>query len=428
MHLCSNHLRTGRGVGLRTYALAAGTAALLSAVVVSSAQAAAVTPPLGSAVNYAAVAATTITSTGQTVVTGDLGVSPGSAVVGFPPGIVNGTIHAGDAPALTARNDANTAYNQAANEPCDVTLSNPDLGGVTLLPGVICFTSTAVGLTGTVTLDANGNPNAAWVIKTGSTLTTASNSAVKLIGGLNPCNNNNITWAVGSSATLGSATSFIGNILASASISVKTGATSTGSLYAHTGAVTMEANRISTCGGAGGLAGPALSTTPSGSVGVGGNISDSATVIGGSAPTGSVTFTLYGPGDDGCTGTPVATLANRPLVDGTATSGDVVAATRGTYNWVAVYSGDSVNAGATSPCGSEQVTVGPTMTGRAYGLAAAATALGLPIVNVAPTPDTGNVSTQSSSSTTTPCWATLSGLVGAHALCANVTTNATTGT
>jgi hypothetical protein len=428
MHLRSNHPRTGRGVGLRTYALATGTAALLSAVVVSSAQAAAVTPPLGSAVNYAAVAATTITSTGPTVITGDLGVSPGSAVTGFPPGIVNGTIHAGDAPALTARADAHTAYTQASNEPCDVTLSNPDLGGVTLLPGVICFTSSAVGLTGTVTLDANGNPNAAWVIKTGSTLVTASNAAVKLIGGLNPCNNNNITWAIGSSATLGSATSFIGNILASASISVKTGATSTGSLYAHTGAVTMEANRISTCGGAGGLAGPALSTTPSGPVAVGGNISDSATVIGGAAPTGNVTFTLYGPGDATCTGTPVAVLPNRPLTGGTATSGNVVAATRGTYNWVAVYSGDGTNAGATSPCGSEQVIVGPRMTGRAYGLTATATALGLPLLNVAPTPDTGNVSTNASSSTTTPCRASLPGAVSANVLCANVTTDATTST
>jgi Ice-binding-like len=299
---------------------------------------------------------------------------------------------------------------------------------VTLSPGVICFTGTAVGLTGTVTLDAGGNPNAAWVIKTGSTLITASNSAVRLIGGATPCNNNNITWAVGSSATLGSATSFIGNILASASISAKTGATSTGSLYAYTGAVTMEANRISTCGGAGGLAGPALSTTPSGPVAVGGNISDSATVIGGAAPTGSVTFSLYGPGDDGCTGMPVATRALRPLVGGTATSGDVVAATPGTYNWVAVYSGDETNDGATSPCGSEQVTVGPTITGRAYGLTATATALGLPLVNVAPTPDTGNVSTNVSSSTTTPCRASLPGAVSANVLCANVTTDASTGT
>lgn len=359
--------------------------------------------------------------------TGDLGVFPGTAVVGFPPGTVNGAIHAGDAVADQAAQDAETAYNQAAGEPCDFTLSDPDLGGETLLPGVYCFTVSQVGLTGTLTLNANGDPNAAWVFKTGSTLTTASNSAVVLIGGASPCNNNNVTWQVGSSATLGSATSFVGNILASAPVTLNTGATSTGSLYGNTGAVTLDANRVSTCGGAGGLAGPALSTTPSGPVPVGGNISDSATVIGGSAPTGSVEFKLYGPGNDTCTGAPVATRTGT-LSGGTAVSGNVVAATRGTYNWVAVYSGDTANATATSPCGSETVLVGPTMTGRAYGLTAQATPLGLPLVNVIPTPDTGAVSTMASSSTTTPCRAALPGLVAAHVLCANVTTNSTTGT
>ena len=111
MHLRSNHPRTGRGAGLRTYALAAGTAALLSAVVVSSAQAAAVTPPLGSAAGFAAVAATTITNTGPTVVTGDIGVSPGTAIVGFPPGTITGTKYTGnDGPAVSAAADAETAY------------------------------------------------------------------------------------------------------------------------------------------------------------------------------------------------------------------------------------------------------------------------------------------------------------------------------
>ena len=430
MHLRSNHPRTGRGVRLRSYALAAASAALLSAVVVSSAQAVAVTPPLGTAADFAAVAATTITNTGPTVVDGDIGVSPGTAIVGFPPGTLNGTQYTGnDGPAVSAAADAETAYDMAAGQDCDFTRSDPDLGGDTLPPGVYCFTSTIVGLTGTLTLDAQGNQNAAWIFKTGSTLTTASNSAVVLINGATPCNNNNITWQVGSSATLGSATSFVGNILASASVTLNIGATTTGSLYANTGAVTMDSNSISTCGAAaGGGARPALSTTPSGSVPVGGNISDSATVIGGSAPTGDVTFTLYGPGDDTCT-TPIETLANRPLVGATATSGNVVAATPGTYNWVAVYNGDANNAPATSPCGSEKVVVtSQVLTGRAYGLTATATLLGLPLVNVAPTPDTGFVATPESSTTTTPCRATLPGAVSAHVLCANVTTNATTAT
>jgi len=418
-----------RGIGtpkLRTLVVALLFSPLLFA---SSAAAVATTPPLGTAANYAAVAATTITNTGPTVVTGDLGVSPGTAVVGFPPGTVNGTIHAADGPAATAAADVLTAYNQAFGESCDFTLSNPDLGGMTLLPGVYCFTGPAVGLTGTLTLDANGDSNAAWLFKTGTTLTTASNSAVVLIGGATPCNNNNITWQVGSSATLGSATSFVGNILASASVTLNTGAVSTGSLYGHTGAVTMDTNNVSTCasaGGPGGHAGPSITTTPSGSVPAGGNISDSATVIGGASPTGDVTFKLFGPGDSNCA-TPIATRTGT-LSGATATSGNVTAGAAGTYNWVATYNGDAHNSPVTSPCGSEQVVVtSQRLTGRAYGLTATATLAGIPLINIAPTPDTGAISTTSSSTTSTPCRATLSvGLllnsVRAHALCANVTT------
>jgi hypothetical protein len=337
-------------------------------------------------------------------------VSPGTAVVGFPPGIVNGTIHAGDGPAATAAADVLTAYNFAAGQPCDFTLSDPDLGGETLLPGVYCFTSTTVGLTGILTLDAQNDPNAAWLFKTGSTLITASNSAVVLINGETPCNNNNVTRQVGSSATLGSATSFVGNILASASVTLNSGAVSSGSLYGHTGAVTMDTNRVSTCAGTGdpadpgGPAGPAISTTPSGSVPVGGNISDSATVIGGASPTGKVVFELFGPGDSSCS-TPIAT-SEGTLTDGSASSGDVVAKTAGTYNWVATYSGDANNSRAVSHCGSEQVQVtAQVLTGRAYGLKArTATVLGIPLFILAPTPDTGPVSTTSSSTTTTHAW------------------------
>jgi hypothetical protein len=111
------------------------------------------------------------------------------------------------------------------------------------------------------------------------------------------------------------------------------------------------------------------------------------------------------------------------LVNQTASSGNVTAGAAGTYNWVAVYNGDANNASVTSPCGSEKVVVtSQRLTGRAYGLTATATLLGIPLVNVVPTPDTGFISTTSSSSTSTPCVATLSGLVGAHVLCANVTT------
>ncbi|HEU0315694.1 MAG TPA: ice-binding family protein [Solirubrobacteraceae bacterium] len=400
----------------------------VAAIAAPAAQAVATSPPLGSAANFAVVAATTVTSTGPTTVTGDLGVWPGTAVVGFPPGIVHGTIHANDGPAMAAAADVLTAYNSAAGEPCDFTLSNPDLGGATLIPGVYCFTSTAVGLTGTLTLDAQGNPNAAWLFKTGSTLTTASNSAVVLKGGATPCNNNNITWQVGSSATLGTRTSFVGNILASASVTLDSGASSTGSLYAHTGAVTMDTNTVSTCAGAGGKAGPTVDTTPSGAVPVGGTVSDTATVIGGAAPTGSVRFDLFGPSDPTCSSAPIATRTGT-LTGSSAASGGITVAAPGTYRWVATYSGDANNAAATSPCGSETVEVSAQiLTGRAYGLTANVTdVFHHTLVNVAPTPDTGFISTPSSSTTTTPCVTTLSGLVGADVLCANVTTVASPG-
>jgi len=416
----THHRPVSRGVAVAVASLA------LSALAAPAAQAAATTPPLGTAAGFAAVAATTITNTGPTVVNGDLGVYPGTAVVGFPPGTVNGTIYAGVAPADVAAADAETAYDAAAGQPCDFTLSDPDLGGDTLAPGVYCFTVSEVHLTGTLTLNAGGDPNAAWIFKTGSSLVTASNSAVVLIGGATPCNNDNITWQVGSSATLGSSTSFLGNILASASVTLNSGAVTTGGLYGNTGAVTMDTNTVSRCASTGGLAGPSITTTPSGSVPPGGSISDSATVIGGASPTGSVAFELFGPGDVTCT-TPIATRAGA-LVAGSAVSGDVTATLAGTYRWVATYSGDAHNSPAVSHCGSETVLVtSTTLTGRAYGLTATATVLGIPLVNVTPRPDTGHVSTLSSTTTSTPCIASVPGAVSAHVVCANVTTDAPAG-
>lgn len=167
---------------------------------------------------------------------------------------------------------------------------------------------------------------------------------------------------------------------------------------------------------------PSIATTPSGSVPAGGNVADSATLTGGFSPGGSVDFTLYAPGDTTCK-TPIATRTGT-LTGGTASSGSVTVGAGGTYNWVAAYGGDANNNSVTSPCGSEPVTVtAQRLTGRAYGLSANATAvLGTVLVNVQPTPDTGFISTTSSSTTSTPCVATLSGLVSADVLCANVTT------
>jgi len=204
---------------------------------------AATAPSLGTAQNFAVLGAT-VTNTGPTMISGgNLGVSPGLAITGFPPGIVNppGTIHAGDAVALQAQSDATIAYNNLAGQPCTSDLTGQDLGGLTLIPGVYCFSSSAQ-LTGTLTLDAQGNAGAVFIFKVGSTLTTASNSAVRVINGGSVCN---VYWQIGSSATLGTNTAFAGNVLASASITLNTSAMLSGRAHARTGAVTLDTNTIS---------------------------------------------------------------------------------------------------------------------------------------------------------------------------------------
>lgn len=227
----------------------ATTAALLVSTIVLSPVAAATAVGLGTAGQFAVLAGSTVTNTGPSVITGDVGVSPGTAVTGFPPGIVSGTIHAADAVALQAKSDLTIAYNNLAGQPCDVTLTDQDLGGLTLTAGVYCF-STSAQLTGTLTLDAEGDPNAVFIFQVGSTLTTASGSSVALINGAQACN---VFFQIGSSATLGTATEFVGNILARTSITLNTGATLQGRALARSGAVTLDSNVITraTCGDAG---------------------------------------------------------------------------------------------------------------------------------------------------------------------------------
>jgi hypothetical protein len=223
----------------------AACAALLAVAFPGTGQASparATAPTLGTAGSFAVLAGSTVTNTGPTGVSGNLGVAPGSAVTGFPPGIVaGGTIHAGDAVALQAQSDTTTAYNNLAGQSCNFNLTGQDLGGKTLIPGTYCF-STSAQLTGTLTLNGQGNPNAVFVFQIGSTLTTASNASVNLINGAQACN---VFWQVGSSATLGTTTHFAGSILAHVSETLNTGATVAGRALAQTGAVTLDTNQLS---------------------------------------------------------------------------------------------------------------------------------------------------------------------------------------
>lgn len=196
---------------------------------------------LGSATSFAVLGGSTVTNTGPSVIAGDLGVSPGTSVTGFPPGIVSpGAIHAADAVALQAQTDLTLAYNTAAGLPCGVDLTGQNLGGLTLTPGVYCF-STSAQLTGALTLDGQGNPEADFVFKTGSTLVTASASSVVLVNQAQACR---VFYQVGSSATLGTNSQFVGTIMALTSITATTGTSVQGRLLARNGAVTLDTNSV----------------------------------------------------------------------------------------------------------------------------------------------------------------------------------------
>jgi len=202
----------------------------------------ATTDLLGSAASFAVLGGSTVTNTGPSVIQGNLGVSPGSAVTGFPPGqVTHGSIHAGDAVAANAQHAVTTAYNTLAGMAPTTNLTGQDLGGLTLTPGVYRFDSSAQ-LTGALTLNALGNPNALFVFQIGSALTTASASSVLMTNGADDCN---VYWQVGSSATLGTTTAFQGSILAQTSITLDTGATmQDGRALAQNGAVTLDSNLI----------------------------------------------------------------------------------------------------------------------------------------------------------------------------------------
>ncbi|KAK5724431.1 hypothetical protein LTR15_004476 [Elasticomyces elasticus] len=212
---------------------------------------------IGSAANYAVFAASTITNTGLTAIGARIGLSPGTSITGFPPGI-NAGQDVNNAAALQAKADIQALYTALAALPPTTDLTGQDLGGQTLTPGVYSFSSSG-GLTGNLILDAQGDPNAQFVFQFGSTITTASASSVVLINGAQACN---VFWQVGSSATLGTATIFVGVVIAQASITATTGVSLLGGgLYALTAAVTLDTNVIDPLGACGIAAPPPVSST-----------------------------------------------------------------------------------------------------------------------------------------------------------------------
>ena len=199
---------------------------------------------LGTTSNFAVLAGSTITNTGPTTVNGnaggDIGLYPGTAFPGQAQVTLTGAVHLTDSVASIAKDDLVTAYNDAAGR-TPVTTIPTELGGTTLVPGVYDSANGTFQITGTLTLDAQGDPDAVFIFKTSSTLITASDSSVSLINNARPCR---VFWQVGSSATLGTNSHFVGHIFALTSITAGTGATVQGQLLARNGAVTLDTNII----------------------------------------------------------------------------------------------------------------------------------------------------------------------------------------
>lgn len=232
---------------VRALALACATSVLIGVAGSTGASAATPSPvPLGAAANFAVLAGSTVTNTGPTTINGDLGLSPGTSVTGFPPGDVSGVAHVADAVAVQAKSDLAAAYDDAAARATTATVP-VELGGTTKTPGVYDSPAGTFGITGTLTLDAQGDPNAVFIFKAASTLITASASSVDLVNGAQACN---VFWSVGSSATLGTNSTLRGNVMAQASITVTTGVIVDGRVLARGAAVTLDTDTITrpSCG------------------------------------------------------------------------------------------------------------------------------------------------------------------------------------
>jgi hypothetical protein len=240
-----DRLTPGRGpltrTGRNTFRAGLPLLGMLSTLIfTSSALAAAASVGLGTAAPFSVLGGSTVTNTGPTTMFGNLGLSPGSSVTGAPH--VLGETHVDDAVAIAAKNDLTTAYNDAASRPSSGS-AGTDLAGQLFLPGVRTASSSLLLSSGSVTLDAQGNPAAVFIFQIPTTLITGSGTSVSLINGAQACN---VFWQVGSSATLGTGTRFVGTVMALSSITANTAATIHGRLLARNGAVTLDTNTITT--------------------------------------------------------------------------------------------------------------------------------------------------------------------------------------
>lgn len=234
--------RLRRGPRVRNLSVVARLAAVASAFLViglitipSTAYAAEASVGLGTSAAFSVLGSSTVTNTGPSTLSSDLGVSPGTAITGFPPGKAGGATYKGDAQAAQARSDLTIGYNDAASRaPTDIVAG--DLVGKNLTSGVYKSNS-SLALSGTLTLNGQGNPNAVFIFQIASTLVTASSSKVSMINDAQACN---VFWQVGSSATLGTTSTFDGTIMALASVTVTTGTVVTGRALARDGAVTLD--------------------------------------------------------------------------------------------------------------------------------------------------------------------------------------------
>ena len=254
MKLARNAITRRRGASL----VALATATVLLTVATQASAAIVPTVPLLTSANYSVLGSTQVTNTGSSVLAESVGVSPGTLISGFPPGSVTppGTTDSANGASGQARADLTAAYLDAAGRPLDATVA-ADLSALTLAGGVYAAASNApLSLTGTLTLDGAGDPTTVFIFQTGSTLITGSASSVTLINGAQECN---VFWQVGSSATLGTGSTFVGNIMALTSISVTTGVTVHGRALARNGEVTLDSDVFTspTCN----LSAPAPTTT-----------------------------------------------------------------------------------------------------------------------------------------------------------------------